>query len=424
MRELYRNAADDPESAFVFDSEALAASLERIYRQQFNPRTEIDEGLFTAIREVLDDGIERGFTTVAGDRYQEFLKELKTNTNVFSAFKTHRMQNDIAGRLLDENGEIKPFAQFKADTSSMVGHHVERWLRTEYDTAVIRAHQAADWQQFEREKDILPNLRWNKSTSLEPRPSHRIFWNHIWPIDDPFWMEHRPGDEWGCKCSLSSTDEPPTNNSYLGVKFTPPAPGLGGNPGTTGKIFSDDHPYVKNAYRGAQKAVDNLLRRLNLAVEEIVEKKFKSGGVLQTPKGFQQHPVETKKNNTAYTELAKMHGERYKLLGITNEWRRKNPDAVNLRTGLTSDVKVPQTENGKNAIQASIKAASRQRVGEVYIYLTKKYQRHSIYRGLREALRDGRASSVKEIIIRFHDGELRRYDVDKLRKWIEKTRNS
>ncbi len=78
------------------------------------------------------------------------------------------------------------------------------------------------------------------------------------------------------------------------------------------------------------------------------------------------------------------------------------------------------TANGKNAIQASIKAASRQKVGEVYIYLTQEYQRHSIYRGLREALRDGRASGIKEIIIRFHNGELRRYDADKLRKWIEK----
>jgi hypothetical protein len=131
--------------------------------------------------------------------------------------------------------------------------------------------------------------------------------------------------------------------------------------------------------------------------------------------------LEEKKNIVAYTELAKMHGEKYKLLSITNEWRRKNPDAVNLRTGLFSDVKVPQTDNGKNAIQASIKAASRQKVDEAYIYLTKEYPRRAIYRGLAEALRDGRASGVKEIIIRFSDGELRRYDVGKLRGWLKKT---
>ncbi len=420
MRELYRNAADTPESAFAFDNEALAAALERIYRRKFNPTTEIDKGLFNAILDTLNDGIEQGFTTAVGDRYQDFLAALKSNNAVFAAFKTHRAQNDIAGQLLDENGQLKPFAKFKEDIAGMTSHHVDRWLKTEYDTAVIRAHQAADWQQFQREKDILPNLIWNKSTSIEPRASHMIYWGHIWPIDDPFWAQHRPGDEWGCKCSLSSTDEAPTDNSFAGIKLEPAAAGLGGNPGVTAKIFSDDHPYIANAHRGAKKAVANLLRDLNIAQEEIVERKFKSGGILQIPKGMRQNPVEEAKNLMAYTELTRMHGERYKLLGVVDEWRRKNPDAVNLRTGLTSDVKLPQTANGKNAIQAAIKAASRQKVGEVYIYLTREYPHHGIYRGLREALRDGRASSVKDIIIRFSNGELRRYDADRLRLWINK----
>jgi hypothetical protein len=416
MQELYRNAAGNPESAFTFDNDAMAAALERLYRQKFDPKTEIDEGLFNAIRETLNDGVERGFAPVAGDRYQEFLRELKTNTNVFAAFKTHKAQNDIAGQLLDENGELKSFAKFKADTAGMVGHHVDRWLRTEYDTAVLRAHQAADWQQFMREKDILPNLRWNKSTSVEPRASHQLFWGHIWPIDDPFWAQHRPGDEWGCKCSLTSTDEAPTDNTF-GRRILPkPLPGLGGNPGTSGKIFSDDHPYVANAYKGAQKAVDDLLRKMNLVVEEIAEKKFKSGGVLQTPKGLQQNPVEAKKNLAAYTELAKKHGEQYKLLSIVNEQGRKNPDAVNLRTGLYSDMKNPQTANGKNAIQASIKSAGRQGVGEVYIYLDKDYPHRTIYDGLKAALFNNRAKTIKEVVIRFHDGRLRRYDADKLRE--------
>ncbi|MDR2890749.1 MAG: hypothetical protein LBV18_03985 [Alistipes sp.] len=419
MRELYRNAAGNPENTFTFDNEALAASLERIYRQKFDPKKEIDEDLFNAIREVLDDGIQRGFTSVAGDRYQDFLSTLKGNASVFAAFKTHRMQNDVAGQLLDENGELKSFAQFKADTAGVVGHHVDRWLKTEYDTAVIRAHHAADWQQFEREKDILPNLRWNKSTSLEPRASHRLFWGHIWPIDDPFWAQHRPGDEWGCKCSLSSTDEAPTDNTFGRQMLPKPLPGLGGNPGVTGKVFSDDHPYVKNAYKGAKQAVDDLLRRLNIAIEEVVERKFKSGGVLQMPKGLQQNAVEQKSNIKGYTELAKMHGERYKLLNVVNEHGRKNPDAYNLRTGRYSDMKSPQTDNGKNAIQASIKSAAAQRVGEVYIVLEKEYPRRTIYEGLKAALQGNRARSVKDIIIRFPDGELRRYDADKLRAVIK-----
>jgi hypothetical protein len=417
MRELYRNAVDDPGSAFTFDNEALAASLERIYRQEFNPRAEIDRGLFTAILETLNDGIERGFNPAADSRYQDFLGALKSNNAVFAAFKTHRMQNDIAGQLLDANGELKQFAKFKEDTAGMVDHHVGRWLKTEYDTAVIRAHRAADHLQFEREKDILPNLRWNESTSIEPRASHRIFWGHIWPIGDPFFAQHYPGDEWGCKCSLSNTDEPPTNNSFVGVKFTPPSPGLGGNPAVTGKIFSDDHPYIANAHRGAKKAVDNLLRELRFVTEEVTETKFKSGGVLQIPKVFRQNPGEKAKNVRGYTELAERHGGRYKLVNVVDETGHKNPDAYNLRTGRFSDMKTPKTDNGKNAIQASIKSASRQRrVREVYIYLEREYPGRAIYEGLKAALQNGRATGIRDIIIRFPNGTIRYYDADKLRE--------
>jgi hypothetical protein len=419
MGELYRNAANDPESAFAFDNEAFAACLERIYRQQFNPKTEIDRGLFDAILKTLNDGIESGFTSVAGDRYQDFLNALKTNNNVFAAFKTHRMTNDMAKQLLDENGQLKSFAQFKEDVASIREHQVDRWLRTEYDTAVKRAHGAADWKQFEREKDILPNLRWNESTSLEPRAEHKVFWGHIWPIDDPFWSKHRPGDSWGCKCSLSNTDEPPTNNTAVDVTSEKPDPGLGGNPGVTAKIFSDDHPYIANPYPGAKKAVAALLRDLQITKEVITERKFKSGGVLQVPKGLRQNAGEQAKNLKAYTELAKLHGEQYKLLNVVDEYGHKNPDAYNLKTGLYSDMKNPQTDNGKNAIQAAIKTASRQRVGEVYIYLNQEYQRHTIYAGLKAALQGGRASGVKDIIIRFSDGELRRYDADRLRKLLK-----
>lgn len=423
MRELYRNATSDPESAFAFDNGVLAAALERIYRQEFNPGTEIDVDLFNAIRETLDDGIERGFNPSAGSRYREFLDALKNNNAVFAAFKTHRMQNDIAGQLLDDGGELKSFAQFKADTAGMVDHHVGRWLKTEYDTAVIRAHHAADWMQFEREWDILPNLRWNKSTSIEPRASHRIFWGHIWPGDDPFWARHRPGDEWGCKCSLSSTDEPTTVNTFTGVSLTPAAPGLGGNPGVTGKIFSDDHPYMANARRGAKKAVDKLLTGLGFAAEEIVERKFKSGGVLQTPRKFHQNAVEQKMNVRGYTELAEKHGDRYKLLNVVNKHGHKNPDAYNIRTGLYSDMKTPLTSDGANAIQNAIKSASKQKeVGEVYVRLDQDYSGRDLYRGLKAALQPGRASGIQEIVIRFTNGNVRRYDADKLReRWHKKT---
>ena len=62
---------------------------------------------------------------------------------------------------MDSNGNLKPFEQWLKDVQPIASHQCRSWFQTEYDTAVIRAHQAADWKQFERERDVLPNLKWN-----------------------------------------------------------------------------------------------------------------------------------------------------------------------------------------------------------------------------------------------------------------------
>ncbi|MEG1998564.1 MAG: phage minor head protein, partial [Bacteroidales bacterium] len=164
------------------------------------------------------------------------------NNDVFAAFRTHRMQNDIAALMTDREGNLKSFAQFAKEAIQYTDHHNRRWLRTEYDTAVVRAHNAADWQQFEAEKDILPNLEWIRSTSANPGEDHRPFWGTVLPIDHPFWNQHKPVDRWNCKCSLRNTDKEPTQIPTGGVKDMP-ARGLENNPGQDGQLFSDKHAY-------------------------------------------------------------------------------------------------------------------------------------------------------------------------------------
>ena len=143
----------------------------------------------------------------------------------------------------------------------MLDHHVRHWLKTEYDTAVIRSRQAADWQRFEQYADILPNLEWMPSTSLHPGADHKVFWGTILPMNHPFWKAHRPGDRWNCKCSLSATDEPPTGAPPVSTDpKDQPAPGLDNNPGVDGKLFSDTHPYIADAKEGAKEAVKDFLK--------------------------------------------------------------------------------------------------------------------------------------------------------------------
>lgn len=227
-----------------FSKDVLRRALLNIYSEDFHPASDIEQNMFNEFWSCLNDGVAEGVSlSDAGNPDADFLSSLRHSNAVFSAFKTHRAQNDMARLLLDSNGNLKPFEQWANDVQPIASHQMGAWLRTEYDTAVIRAHQAADWLQFEREKDILPNLEWLPSTSPNPGEDHRVFWGTVRPVDDQFWSEHRPGDRWNCKCSLRSTDEPSTPVPTQTLPIDGPQPGLNGNPGTSGHTFSDDHPY-------------------------------------------------------------------------------------------------------------------------------------------------------------------------------------
>ena len=130
----------------------------------------------------------------------EFYKALRHSNEVFAAFKVHTMGQEMAAKLYDADGRFKPFTKWADDVRSISSHQVGSWLQTEYDTAVIRAHTAADWREFERNKDILPNLRWMSTTSKDPE-SHREYWvkKLTLPVNDPFWEEYHPDDRWNCK---------------------------------------------------------------------------------------------------------------------------------------------------------------------------------------------------------------------------------
>jgi len=240
----------------------LVRALGNIYRKKFNVKTEIEPLLYGAVSGIFRQAADEGFQPrTATDPDHDFYEQLQHSTEIFSAFKVHRAQNDMAARMLDSNGVLKPFNQWLKEVMPIASHQCGAWLKTEYDTAVIRAHQAADWQQFRREADVLPNLKWMPSTSVHPGEDHRHYWGTVRPIDDDFWNHHRPGDRWNCKCSLSNTDEPitPVPDSD---NASQPQLGLAGNPGTTAETFSDDHPYFPKSCKSCDFYKSNLKDRL------------------------------------------------------------------------------------------------------------------------------------------------------------------
>lgn len=245
----------------TFGKDVISQALRRIYNK-FDVQGLILPELFNETLRLFNEATVNGLAERENFDYdKEFLRQLRTNNEVFSAFRTHRMQNDLAMQMIDAEGKLKPFEKWVEDTAEIREHYVQHWLSTEYDTAVIRAHQAADWRQFEAEEDVYPNVRWMPTTSPSPDIYHRQYWEVglTLPINHPFWEIHRPGDRWNCKCSLRQTDDLPTYEQVGDFEPLPPVPGLDNNPAKDGKLFSDSHPYYTEAYPTARETVSNFL---------------------------------------------------------------------------------------------------------------------------------------------------------------------
>lgn len=293
--------------------------------------------MWREVLRVLNEATVSGLLQSSAPTHRDsFLAALRHSNEVFAAFKVHSMSERMAARLLNPDGTLKPFRQWTDDVKSISSHYVSAWLRTEYDTALIRAHNAADWQQFIRDADVMPNLRWMPTTSPTPESSHRAFWERklTLPVSDPFWNEHHPGDRWNCKCSLEQTDDPPTPELKAEFAGEAPQPGLTNNPGKDGHTFSQDHPYFPKScascgfYKKASIKNHLLPAFLNIRAKDCyncpyingcisrmssdgfkLEHNFKNGGKLYVHPDIDKDKADYKDMKRICLQLAKMGHE-------------------------------------------------------------------------------------------------------------------
>lgn len=314
----------------------LQQYLRAIYNG-FDTSRAVEPTMWREVLRVLNEATVSGLLQSSAPTHRDsFLAALRHSNEVFAAFKVHSMSERMAARLLNPDGTLKPFRQWADDVKSISSHYVGAWLRTEYDTALIRAHNAADWQQFIRDADVMPNLRWMPTTSPMPESSHRAFWERklTLPVSDPFWNEHHPGDRWNCKCSLEQTDDPPTPELKAEYAGEAPQPGLTNNPGKDGHTFSQDHPYFPKScascgfYKKASIKNRLLPAFLNIRAKDCyncpyingcisrmssdgfkLEHNFKNGGKLYVHPDIDKDKADYKDMKRICLQLAKMGHE-------------------------------------------------------------------------------------------------------------------
>lgn len=190
---------------------------------------QISPTLFESYSENLRKAVDQVFKSGNG-----LSDQLRANVSKFAAYKAYNATIDTQREMGNDLEDAK-----------MVLRTYNRYQTTEYNTAISRCRTAKQFEQFNDpdNRRLFPNLRWLPSRSVDPRESHKLFWDRVWSKDDSFWLENTPGSLWNCKCDWEETDDPVTEgNPSDDASKT----GLKGNPSKTGNVFSDDHPYFDN----------------------------------------------------------------------------------------------------------------------------------------------------------------------------------
>ncbi len=271
--------SDDTASTGINVDKLFDKALRNIFRQKGGDIPIVEENLFNISNAAYQKAIDTQFKNAGvefGKTNKEFIAEFKHNAAVFAAFKNHRQTTEIAAQLLDENGNLRSFHDFKKAVlgTSIKADYNRRWLQTEYNTAVRSARQAAKFKKYKAVKHIYPNLEFTPSTAATPREEHKEYYGTILPIDDPWWDSHTPPLDWGCECGIRNTDKDVTG---VPVDIASVDPVFDNNPGKTAEIVNmKEHPYVKGVPVEIAKKIRTTAD--NLASKHELIKKFKNGG--------------------------------------------------------------------------------------------------------------------------------------------------
>lgn len=206
----------------------------------------IDQPLYAYLRAYLEDAVQLGFG-VADEKLRGYLL---ANVQRFSGFKTAAVQRAMSEKLTDEKGQVRPFADFRADCLEINDQYNVQYLRTEYNQAIASSQMAAKWSEFDSNSQI----RYDTVGDERVRQEHAELDGITRPQNDPFWDDHYPPLDWNCRCSATELDHEAEATPHHELAGLPEASeGFRENVGKTGKIFGADHPYFQLSAAEARK---------------------------------------------------------------------------------------------------------------------------------------------------------------------------
>lgn len=166
--------------------------------------------------------------------------------------------------LVDDKGRIRTFADYQRQVITLGEDYYKSWLEAEYNTVIAAAQMAAQWDDFQRDKDIFPYLVYKTQHDKRVRRAHQLLHDVCKHIDDTFWDTYYPPNGWRCRCyilqSKSTKGYITEPEAYPDDKSLPLA--FRTNPAKSGKIWTKDHPYFQTTTPEVKKKVYDTRARL------------------------------------------------------------------------------------------------------------------------------------------------------------------
>lgn len=166
-------------------------------------------------------------------------QSIQRNLMEMAALKQNALAADLRRYLLDVDGNKLSKKEWEEKIVNTLSRHNSFYFKTELDATFKASGSLFLWHNIIENVELYPNLRYETVGDDLVREEHALLDGAVYPVFDDFWDEWFPPAGWGCRCVVVQTDE--DENRIVPDKTVDK--GFRHNPGKTGKLFDESHPY-------------------------------------------------------------------------------------------------------------------------------------------------------------------------------------
>jgi hypothetical protein len=327
-----------------------------------------------------------------GDTYfdDELTRQFSENLLKFSGAKS----NNLMQHLNELKRTVSDKEAFTTEAKKLVNLHNETYMNVEQKFVANKTSIAKDFQQFIKDIDIYPNVKYRTMQDENVRDSHAANEGVVMPVNE---CKHTPPLEPGCRCWLEQTTDQVTKHGLTNIN-----PKWANNPVQTGGIFSEQHSYFESIPAKALQLV-----RANT---ELMKQFAPYNKTIQTSGGNKvlvndfAHLSDLNENVESAKKVAdELNKDIYVRHHIDGGIvpGQKSPELGIGSPNSLGDLKTYKGEsNFDNFLQNNIKKANNQGAKSVILDISKAEFSHSdLQSRLFGSLKDSRNSTIEHVII-------------------------